>query len=206
MNPIRLLATMACVLALPHPAVADGDTVRVRMQTTAGSIDIELDAKRAPLTVANFLRHVDAGRYDGATFYRTVTRANDHGSPVIEVIQGGLGNAAAPWPPIAHESTAQTGLSHLDGTISMARGEAGTASSEFFICIGAQPGLDYGAPRNPDGQGFAAFGRAVSGMETVRRIHRQPAEGAADSAYVEGQMLTVPVRILEVRRVPPPGS
>jgi peptidyl-prolyl cis-trans isomerase A (cyclophilin A) len=210
-HPLRLLLLVA--VATPSACIAaddeaedkvDDNVVRVRMTTSEGVLDIDLFADRAPLSVFNFLRYVEGGHYDGAAFYRTVTRDNDKGRPPIEVIQGGLGDAQSPWPPIAHESTRASGITHQDGTISMARGESGTAASEFFICIGAQPGLDHGALRNPDGEGFAAFGRVASGMDTVRRIHRRPADGAADSPYVEGQMLREPVRILSVRRLSQP--
>jgi peptidyl-prolyl cis-trans isomerase A (cyclophilin A) len=110
----------------------------------------------------------------------------------IEVIQGGLGNdeRGLGLPPIVHETTAQTGLRHLDGSISMARVEPGTASSEFFICVGDQPELDFGGTRNPDGQGFAVFGRVAVGMEVVRAIQEQPAEG---------QWLAPEIKITEVR-------
>jgi peptidyl-prolyl cis-trans isomerase A (cyclophilin A) len=129
-----------------------------------------------------------------------VSPENDNGTPVISVIQGGIGDAAAPFPPIEHETTKRTGLKHVDGTISMARGAVGTAASEFFICIGDQPALDFGAMRNADGQGFAAFGRVVAGMDVVRAIHAMPANAATSDNYVSGQMLDEPIVILSVRR------
>ena len=172
----------------------------VTMTTSRGDIEVELYAVQAPITVANFLQLIDGGHFDGATFYRAVSPANDNGSPVISVIQGGLGDAASPFPPIAHESTAQTGLSHVDGTISMARSAPGTATSEFFICIGDQPALDFGAARNLDAQGFAAFGRVVSGMDVVRAIHNSPAGAATEDEYTQGQMLDNPVEIYSARR------
>ena len=163
---------------------------RVRLETDLGPILLEIYPDRAPVSAANFLRYVDDGRLDGASFYRVVTPDNQPDNPVkIEVIQGGLGFAddhPRRLPPIPHETTAGTGLAHRDGTVSMARLEPGTASSEFFICIGDQPELDFGGRRNPDGQGFAAFGRVIEGMAVVRRIQRLPAEG---------QMLTEPVAI-----------
>ena len=164
---------------------AHAESHRVLVQTDAGDFVIEVDLARAPVTAANFLRYADAGHYHGGSFYRTVTYESDNGDPKIEVIQGGLGNGAtAPLPPIEHESTDLTGLTHLDGTVSMARGAAGTAASEFFICIGDQPGLDAGAARNADRLGFAAFGQVVEGMDVVRRIHQQPADAPTDVAYV----------------------
>jgi peptidyl-prolyl cis-trans isomerase A (cyclophilin A) len=165
-----------------------------------GDIDIELYAEKAPLTVENFLRLVDGGFLDGGSFYRVVTYENDNGSPGIEVIQGGRGNAENPFPPIAHETTEQTGILHTDGVISMARGEVGTASSEFFICVGDQPGLDFGNARNPDKQGFAAFGKVVRGLDVVRKIQQAPADAPSESEYTRGQMVTEPVAIIRIIR------
>lgn len=165
-----------------------------------GAIEIEVYDTQAPVTANNFLRLVDGGYLDGATFYRTVSPANDNGSPVISVIQGGLGETGSPFPPIAHETTRETGVTHGDGTISMARAAVGTASSEFFICIGEQPALDFGGERNADGQGFAAFGRVVKGMEVVRAIHAMPADAPTDEEYVRGQLIEQPVVILSVHR------
>ena len=129
-----------------------------------------------------------------------VTYGNDNGSPKIEVIQGGLNDRASPFVSIPHESTELTGISHTDGVISMARGEVGTASSEFFICIGDQPGLDYGQPRNADGQGFAAFGKVVRGMDIVRRIKQLGEDSSGGDGYTAGQILSEPLEILSVRR------
>ncbi len=149
----------------------------VRMETEIGPIVIAVNESEAPVTVANFLRYVDEERWTGAHFYRVVTSENQPNNSVrIAVVQGGLGweESDAGLPPIRHETTKETGLAHLSGTISMARNEPGTASSEFFICLGPQPALDFGGPRNPDGQGFAAFGRVIKGMDIVRRIHALP--------------------------------
>src|SRR5579885_1741380 len=151
---------------------------KVRIETTVGSIIVELDAKRAPNTTANFLRYVDDGRYTGGRFHRTVTMANQPDKKIkIEVIQGGVNPQFADkdYPPIALERTSVTGLHHLDGTISMARDGADTATSDFFICINNQPELDYGGKRNPDGQGFAAFGHVTKGMDVVKKIQMSPA-------------------------------
>ncbi len=152
--------------------------VRVLLETEKGVIELEVDAARAPVTAANFLRYVDGGLYDGGAFYRTVRPDTEQRTDVrIQVIQGGLprgrGRGAGPrgFDPIPLERTSVTGLRHLDGTISMARSaDPDSATSEFFICIGDQPELDAGGKRNPDGQGFAAFGRVVSGMDVVRAI------------------------------------
>ena len=166
------------------------------LTTAYGDIELELYLDRAPVTARNFLDLVAGGHLDGGSFYRTVTYDNDNGSPKIEVIQGGLNNGSSPFNPIRHESTLETGLSHEDGVISMARGEVGSASSEFFICIGDQPGLDHGQPRNADGQGFAAFGRVVRGMEVVRAINAAATINNSDSEYTQGQIIAEPVEIM----------
>jgi peptidyl-prolyl cis-trans isomerase A (cyclophilin A) len=179
----------------------DSGSVGITIRTAMGDIDLELYADRAPVTVANFLAYLDAGHYNGGGFYRVVRYDNDNGNPKIEVIQGGANEEGrGAFPSIAHESTEDTGLLHVDGTISMARGGVGTANSEFFICIGAQPGLDHGQPRNADMQGFAAFGQVVGGMDVVRAIDQLQAPAASDSEYTSGQILEEPVRILEAVR------
>jgi len=192
--------TLLAALILFCTGCAVDNSVRVLMATDEGDIELEVYPDKAPVTAENFLNLVDISALDGGSFYRVVTYENDRGNPKIEVIQGGRGDAAAPMPTIAHETTADTGIRHEDGVISMARGAVGTANSEFFICIGDQPGLDYGEIRNPDKQGFAAFGRVVSGMDVVRRIQGLPADGASDSDYTKGQILTEPVRIVSVKR------
>ena len=177
------------------------DTVQVAINTTFGPIVVALNVKQAPLSANNFLRYVDAHHFDNTTFYRTVTIENDNGSPKIEVIQGGMDAETPPFPGIDHESTGVSRLRHVDGTISMARGDPGTASSDFFICIGDQPGLDAGASRNPDKLGFAAFGQVIEGMDVVRRIHESSAVGASESEYTKGQMLNPRIAIESIRRL-----
>lgn len=170
--------------------------VRVVMQTELGNIELAIDSAHAPTTAANFLRYIDAGRYAGGRFHRTVTLDNQPTNPVkIEVIQWSAAPAGTRevFPPVALERTNQTGLKHLDGTVSMARAGPNTATSDVFICIGDQPELDFGGKRNADGQGFAAFGVVVSGMDVVRRIQSAPAKG---------QTLDPPIRILSVTRGP----
>lgn len=167
----------------------------VVIKTGRGDIKVEIFVDQAPVTAANFLRYVDAGIYKDASFYRVVRLDNQPMSPVkIEVIQGGLGftDEKRPFPPIEHETTAKTGIPHKDGVISMARTTPGSATSEFFICIGDQPELDFGGARNPDGQGFAAFGRVIKGMNVVRKIQHQPDED---------QMLKDPVKIENIERI-----
>jgi len=151
----------------------------VIIETRLGNIKLELFKEKAPITVKNFLHYVESGKYNGAGFYRVVTPGNQPGRKVkIEVIQGGLEFVMNidTIPGIAHETTAQTGIRHLDGTISMARDKPGSASTEFFICMGDQPELDFGGKRNPDGQGFAAFGKVTSGKEIVKLIQHMPAD------------------------------
>lgn len=196
----RIRAGLMGLLFAACSAHAAPTEVRVRMDTAAGAIVLALDAASAPITVANFLAYVDRGLLDGGSFYRSVNPANDNNPATISVIQGGLGERAGALPPIAHESTRSTGLHHGDGVLSMARAAPGTASSEFFICIGDNPALDFGGARNADGQGFAAFGRVVEGMDVVRRIHRAATASRADDAYLKGQMIEAPVRITALRR------
>lgn len=198
----RLAALLVLLSSLVSFAADDtSGNVHVVMATTLGNIEIEVLVEAAPLTSGNFLRLVDGGHLNGGTFYRVVSPENDHGSPVISVIQGGIGDADGPFAPIAHESTDDTGLLHTDGAISMARAGAGTATTEFFICIGDQPALDFGAERNPDGQGFAVFGRVVAGMDVVRAIHQSPADAPTESEYVAGQILEEPVTIVSIERL-----
>jgi len=187
------------LLTMTSPVIAD-NIIEIVMETSEGSIEIELYAEQAPITVSNFLRYVDGGYLNGGSFYRTVNDENDNGSPKIEVIQGGVGRAGKTLPAVGHETTEQTGILHTDGVISMARGDVGTASSEFFISIGDNPGLDYGQPRNPDQQGFAAFGRVIGGMDVVRKIGRLPVNTTTGSAYMKGQILSDPVAIVSVSR------
>ena len=176
---------------------------RVRVQTELGDIVVEVDQAKAPVTAANFLRYVDAGHYDGGTWHRTVKMNNQPESTIkIEVIQAGVNAARAKesFPAIALERTNKTGLLHKDGTISMARGTPDSATSGWFICINDQPSLDFGGARNPDGQGFAAFGRVVSGMDVVRKIQAAPSSTNM-STNAEAQRLTPPIRILKVARL-----
>ena len=151
--------------------------IPISIETELGSIQLELYQDAAPITVSNFLRYVDEKRYDDFHFYRVVHMENQPDNDVkIEVIQGGLGFDKHPMelPAIIHETTNKTGIRHLNGTLSMARMEPGTASSEIFLCINDQPELDYSGKRNPDGQGFAAFGKVISGMDVIRKIQLLP--------------------------------
>lgn len=172
---MRALASLAVLVALALPAHTQTSTVAVVIETTAGAITVDIDAGKAPVTSANFLKYVDQKMYDGGRFHRAVRLDNQVRHDVkIEVVQAGRDPERAKtepgFGPIALERTSVTGLRHVDGAISMARSGPDTATSDFFICIGDQPTLDFGGARNADGQGFAAFGRVVSGMDVVRRI------------------------------------
>jgi cyclophilin family peptidyl-prolyl cis-trans isomerase len=156
------------------------DRPRVQIDTAIGSITVELDAVRAPATTENFIRYVLEGFYSDGEFFRTVTLANQPDDAIkIAVIQAGASaeREDETYGPIALERTEETGMRHVDGTISMARSGLDSATHSFFICVGDQPELDFGGKRNPDGQGFAAFGQVVDGMDLVREIHAMPADG-----------------------------
>lgn len=169
----------------------------VRVYTELGDIDIEIYKDKAPITSANFLSYVYSERYNThANFYRVVRLDNQPDKTYkIEVIQGGFYQDSLiekyQFPPIKHETTKETGILHKNGVISMARMEPGSASSEFFICIGDQPELDYGGKRNPDEQGFAAFGKVVRGMKVVKKIQKQKDRD---------QYLIKPVKIVRITR------
>lgn len=189
MKESALLAALLMVVAISAPA---GQNPVVYIRTELGVIVVEVDQVKAPVTAANFLRYVDAKRYEGAVFHRTVILTNQPTDAVkIEVIQGGELPAERDFAPIPLERTSVTGLKHLDGTISMARDAPDSATSSFFICLGDQPELDFGGKRNRDGQGFAAFGRVVYGMNTVKKIHQSPCQG---------QLLKPPIKILSAGR------
>lgn len=189
---MRKLIILAVVLLFTVFETNAQTLPQVAIHTTLGEIVVEIDTVHAPLTALNFLQHVQSGTYKDAVFYRVVRMDNQPDNKIkIEVIQGGLfkDDQIDKIAPIRHETTKETGLKHLSGTISMARAEPGTASTEFFICVGDQPELDFGGKRNPDGQGFAAFGQVKKGFDVVREIQKQKDEG---------QMLLTPVRILKM--------
>ena len=192
-SALSLLASAPLPSRAPEPLRAQR-LPHVLIETTLGAIEVEVDSVRAPISAANFLAYVDAGVYDGGRFHRTVTPANQPNDSVrIEVIQG-AGNparASERRAPIALERTSVTGITHREGTLSMARGSPDSAIWDFFICIGDQPALDFGGARNRDGQGFAAFGRVVQGMDVVRRIQAAPATR---------QSLAPPIAITRMRR------
>ena len=195
-----LIALSAALLATP--ALAQAANPKVRLHTPEGDIVLELYADKAPITAKNFLRYVDTKRLDGATFYRSSTPPGDK-SFEYGILQGGLGTDPKKlFPPIAHESTLKTGLSHTDGTISMTRWAPGTATANFSICVGDQTYLD-ADPKDPKGNpGYAAFGKVVEGMDVVKKILAEPRDPDKGAGVMKGEMLKKPVPILTARRVP----
>mgnify|MGYP000158838459 FL=1 len=163
------------------------------IETTEGIILIELYPEKAPITVANFLKYVDEGLYTNSSFFRVTTPENEVNREIkIEVIQGGNVEDGKEFPPIEIETTDKTGIKHINGAISMARGGVNTATSSFFICINAQPELDFEGKRNPDGYGFAAFGKVIKGMEIVSKIQ---------SGENKDQRLLYPIVIISITRI-----
>jgi peptidyl-prolyl cis-trans isomerase A (cyclophilin A) len=192
----ELHATLERTRSDEEPALRAGE-VALRIETTLGYIFIAIDTVRAPVTAANFLKYVDGGFFDGGRFHRA-TRPDNYqpalpNRPMMEIIQGGINpeRRSGAFPPIPLERTSITGLKHVRGTVSMARGTPDSATSDFFILLDDQPSLDFGGKRFDDGQGGAAFGRVLSGLDVVRRIQQQP---------VQGQNLTPPVPILAIKR------
>jgi peptidyl-prolyl cis-trans isomerase A (cyclophilin A) len=196
---LRLSLWLVLALLLPLSLSAQtqraAGKVRLLIQTELGDIEVELDGQHAPLTTENFLRYVDGGFYTSGRFHRTVKLKPDNqpnNAVKIEVIQAGGNPDKQSFPPIPLERTNVTGLKHLNGTISMARSGPDSATSDFFICLGAQPELDFGGKRNADSQGFAAFGRVVKGLEVVKKIHQSP---------VEAQALMPPIKLIAIKRI-----
>jgi peptidyl-prolyl cis-trans isomerase A (cyclophilin A) len=185
----------------PGP-LAEG-LVRVNLDTPEGLIVVDLEAVKAPITSANFLRYVDAKRFDGAEFYRAT---HPPGEVDYGVIQGGLpDNPERLYKPIAHEPTTLTHLRHSHGAISMARFAPGSALADFFICVGDQHYLDANPQAAGDNLGYAVFGHVASGMATVKKILAMPTDGVAKTPDMKGQILTHPVKIATARRAPAGG-
>lgn len=189
MRTMMMAVTAALALSACATGVAGGETPRVVLETDAGRMVVALDLERAPLSVCNFLSYVTDGDYAGGSFFRTVVRATNANPNPIDVIQAATprGSDDDLRPPIPLERTRDTGLRHVAGAISMARDGPDTATSSFFIVTQDTPSLDFGGGRNPDGQGFAAFGRLVEGLDVARRIQAMPADGE--------EQLTPPVAI-----------
>src|SRR5262245_20917731 len=213
----RILLRIALVVAVSAVGAAwtaragarqpsDGD-VLVRIETTLGNIDIAVDTKHAPVTAANFLEYVDGKFYDGGRFHRA-TRPDNYvpqlpDRPPFQIVQADINpqRSQDKFPPIPLERTTATGLTHTRGTLSMPRGaEADSATSGFVICLEDTPSLDFGSKRYPDGQGFAAFGRVVKGLDVVRRIQQQPTNEKAETSMGR-QTLTSPVTITRMSRL-----
>ena len=160
------------------------DLPHVVIQTAAGDIEVELYLRKAPKTVTAFLSYIDSGFYKNGSFYRVLNEDNQTtGSPMSRLIQGGVWktnhNKAVSVPGVPHENTRETHILHTNGVISLARDKPGTGTTEFFICVGDQPGFDYGGENNPDGQGYAAFGKVVRGMDVVRTLYARPESNQA---------------------------
>lgn len=192
LKPKLMMLTLLFVLSASFSCTNTNKTSIV-ISTSEGEIFLDLDQEKAPLTTNNFIQLCEKGVYTGAIFYRTVNDENQqHNKIKIDVIQGGLfhDSLVNEFTTIPHETTEKTGVLHMDGTISMARNEPGSASTEFFICIGDQPELDYKGKRNSDEQGFSAFGTVSDGMDVVHRIH------GSDN---KGQYLTDPVIIYGIK-------
>jgi peptidyl-prolyl cis-trans isomerase A (cyclophilin A) len=181
----------------PGAALAAPAKPRVLIKTNHGAILVELEAEKAPITAANFLRYVDAQAYDGGVFYRA---SRDPGAPKNGTIVGRPDLKIHPFPAIPHESTTKTGLRHVTGTISLGRFDPGTATSNFFICASPEPYLDAHPGAPGDNLGYAAFGQVVQGLAVVRKILSLPTNGETKFAEQRGEWLKPPVPILSMRR------
>lgn len=188
----------------PPPPLAAVE--RVALVTELGTIELALDGAHAPISTANFLHYVDSRRFDGITFYRAMHLA--WGDQPNGLLQGGLRDPRRLFPPIAHEPTSQTGLSHVAGAISMARNAPGTATADFSIMLSDLTSLDAN-PASPDPEaqaGYAVFGKVTAGMDVVRKIWESPISATLGEGGMRGQMIENPVKILTARRLPPPAA
>lgn len=204
---IKQCASFAALLCLAAPAIAQDpapETTTVALETTMGDITIALETQAAPITAGNFLRYIEEDRFDGTAFYRAMQVAWEAPNGLI---QGGTSNdPERTLPPIAHEATSQTGLLHTAGAISMAMGEPGTSTGDFFILLRAMPALDADPDAGePDRQhGYAAFGYVTGGMDVVHAIHAAPINPELGEGWMRGQMLAEPVMIVDARVVDQP--
>ena len=184
--------------AVPAPPVKPNP--RVKLETAQGVIVLELYPDKAPITVANYLRYVDRGLFNGAVFYRA-SRPPGYTATDYGTVQGGLQNDPKKvLPPIRHESTLKTGLKHADGTISMGRHAPGTAQADWFICLGDMSYLD-ADPKDPNNPGFAAFGQVIEGLDVVRKIIALPVDPNKGEGAMKGEMLKAPVKITRASRL-----
>jgi peptidyl-prolyl cis-trans isomerase A (cyclophilin A) len=187
----------------PVPAVPKPATVKVSLQTSEGNILLELEKDRAPITTKNFLRYVDAKRFDGTSFYRAVGSVGQPNGIDYGLAQGGVKyDPKKLFPPIAHEPTSQTGLSHTDGAISMARNAPGTAAGDWFIVVGPMTSMD----ANASDPGYAVFGHVVEGMDVVKKIIAAPRSPTLGEGVMKGQMLAPTIKIISARRVADPPA
>lgn len=194
---LRSLAAFLLLLIAVPAAAKEPASARVKLETSMGPIVIEVDLRRAPITAKNFLAYTDGKRFDDTTFYRAARyKTAQH----FGLVQGGIDHTISrALAPIVHEPTSRTGIKHVDGTVSMARNQPGTAMGDFFICVGICTYLDAG----PNGQppGYAAFGRVVSGMETVRKILALKTYKGGYSRTTMGQSIINRVKIVTARRI-----
>jgi peptidyl-prolyl cis-trans isomerase A (cyclophilin A) len=203
-----VLTLGSAVLATQSAATPIAGLVAVRLETAFGNVDLAIDTVRAPITAANFLKYVDAGFYDGGRFHRT-TRPDTYNPllpnrPPMEIVQAGPRPGITPFPPIPLERTTVTGIKHVVGVISMARGGPDTATGDFFIMLDDQPSLDMGGKRFDDAQGAAAFGHVTAGLDVVRKIHQQAVgtrTATADNPLSKTQTLTPPIPIAKAHRL-----
>lgn len=173
------ILSILSVVLLSACTTQNPDVPHVIIQTPAGDIEVELYLRKAPKTAGAFLACIDSGFYKNGSFYRVLNEDNQTtGSPMSNLIQGGIWKTnhkkAVSLPGVPHEPTNQTHIQHIDGVISLARDKPGSGTTEFFICVGNQPGFDFGGENNPDGQGYAAFGKVVKGMDVVRTLYARP--------------------------------
>ncbi len=204
--PATLIAlTGAGKKPVPKPAPAPpplGDVVRIEIVTELGTIAADLFHKQAPITVRNIVRYVDSRRYDGTSFYRAMKL--DWGTQPNGLIQTGIRDAAKLYPPIAHEPTSATGIKHKAGTLSLARNAPGSARADYSILMSDQPSYD-AVPDSPDPErraGYCAFGQVVTGMDVALKIFNAPRSATEGQGVMKGQMLSPPIKVLRVRRVP----
>ena len=191
---------MTFIAAIALLAMHFAPPVVVVFETSAGNFEVAVDATRAPITAANFLKYVDAGAYNNGFFHRTVRPETETRTDYpIQVVQASAARGFTGFGAIPLERTSVTGMRHLAGTISMARSSAtDSATSDFYICITDTPENDFGGRRNPDGQGFAAFGQVTTGMDVVRKIQASPTQAGADGR--KSQALNPPIVILRAYR------
>ena len=191
---------VAPAAAPPAPEKPAPATVAIVVTTELGPITIALETERAPITANYILRHVDEARLDGAAFYRAMKLTPDGN---YGLVQGGIQDGRKLLPPVAHEPTNVTGLTHSEGAVSLARGAPGTAQAQFFIILGDLSSLDAKPGAPGDNAGYAVFGRVTDGMDVVKKIQNAPVSATKGEGAMKGQMIETPVKIISARRVIP---